>query len=142
MIYLWLKAFHIIFVFSWIAGLLIYPRYKLHQMTSSLGEPLFEKMRESSALLRRIILAPSIVAVWVLGLTLIALSPQFLSSIWFWLKLVLVIGVSAMHGVLIGFGKKVDLGEAGPPTKKLRLANEIPFIAFALITLLVVLKPF
>ena len=142
MIYLWLKAFHIIFVFAWIAGLLIYPRYKIHQMTSQPGEPLFEKMRESALLLRRIILAPSIIAVWVLGLSLIFVAPEFMNSIWFWVKMVLVLGVSGMHGALISFGKKVDLGEQGLPTKKLRLASEVPFILFAIITILVVLKPF
>jgi len=141
-LYLWLKAAHIIFVFAWVAGLLIYPRYKIHQLASEPGEPLFEKMRDASLLLRRIILGPSIVLVWILGISLVAYAPHVLSSAWLWVKLLLVLGVSAMHGALISFGKKVDAGGMGPPTKQLRLASELPFILFALITVLVVLKPF
>ena len=142
MLYLWLKAAHIIFVFAWVAGLLIYPRYKIHQLASKPGEPLFEKMRDASLLLRRIILGPSIVLVWILGLSLVATAPQLLQSGWLWVKLVLVLGVSGMHGALVSFGRRVDSGEIDVATKKLKLASELPFILFAVITLLVVLKPF
>ena len=40
--YLWVKAFHIIAMAAWMAPLLVCPRYKLHQATSSPGEPLFD----------------------------------------------------------------------------------------------------
>ena len=73
--YLWVKAFHIIFVVSWMASLLVYPRYKMHQAKSKAGEPLFDTMMEASARLKRIILTPSLIAVWVLGITLLVMNP-------------------------------------------------------------------
>ena len=54
MLYLWIKALHIIFVIALMGGLLIYPRYKLHQIKSKPGDELFETMRDASNRLRRI----------------------------------------------------------------------------------------
>ena len=45
-LYLWVKAFHIIFIIALMAGLLIYPRYKLHQLNSKPGDEVFETMKE------------------------------------------------------------------------------------------------
>ena len=82
MLYLWVKSFHLIFVIAWMAGLLILPRYKLHQLTSKPGEPLFETMKSASAKLRKIILTPSIILVWVLGISLIVINPAIMSGGW------------------------------------------------------------
>ena len=67
MAYLWIKALHVIFVIALMGGLLIYPRYKIHQLSSQPGEPLFETMKDASNKLRKIILNPSLVLVWVFG---------------------------------------------------------------------------
>ncbi|MBU3921107.1 MAG: CopD family protein, partial [Alphaproteobacteria bacterium] len=45
-IYLWVKSAHVVFVIALMAGLLIYPRYKIHQLSSRPGEPLFETMKD------------------------------------------------------------------------------------------------
>ncbi|MEM6535479.1 MAG: CopD family protein, partial [Pseudomonadota bacterium] len=82
MIYLWVKALHIIFVIALMGGLLIYPRYKIHQLKSTPGEPLFETMKDASNRLRTIILNPSLVLVWVLGLAMIGLNPALLEYGW------------------------------------------------------------
>ncbi len=140
--YLWVKAFHIIFVVAWMAGMLIYPRYKLHQLASQPGEPLFETMREAAERLRRIILTPAMLAVWVLGLVLVALNTGLLSSGWLWVKIVLVLGLSGMHGFFISLGRKIDNGDAAVPAKNLKMLNELPFVLMIIITILVVVRPF
>lgn len=141
MLYLWVKAFHLIFVIAWMAGLLILPRYKLHQLTSTPGEPLFETMKSASAKLRKIILTPSIILVWVLGLSLIVINPAIMSGGWLHAKILLVVLLSGLHGYFVAMGKKIDRGE-DVPAKRLKMLNEVPFILLIAIVILVIVKPF
>ena len=141
-LYLWVKAFHIIFVIALMAGLLIYPRYKLHQLKSKPGDELFETMKEASDRLRRIILNPSLVIVWVLGITMIVLNQSLLSVGWMHTKLLLVLILSGLHGYFIGMGKKIDRGDVAPSAKTLKMLNEVPFVIMIVVVLLAVLKPF
>ena len=141
-LYLWVKALHIIFVIALMAALLIYPRYKLHQIKSQPGEELFETMKESSDRLRRIILNPSILIVWVLGLTMIDLNQSLLPMGWMHTKLLLVVILSGVHGYFISMGKKIARGELAPTSKTLKMLNELPFIIMIFVVLLAVLKPF
>lgn len=140
--YIWIKAVHIIFVVAWMAGLLIYPRYKIHQLGAAPGGELSTSMEEASNRLRRIILTPAMLAVWGLGLTMVALNPGLFSQGWFHLKLVLVVILSGLHGYLITMGKRVDKGELTLSQSSLRLLNEVPFIIMIGVVLLAVVKPF
>ena len=141
-LYLWVKAFHIIFVVALMAGLLIYPRYKLHQLKAQPGDVLFETMKESSDRLRRIILNPALILVWALGITMVVPNQDLLSQGWLQVKFGLVLALSGLHGYFIGIGKKIDHGEVTPNPKTLKMLNEVPFVIMIAIVLLVVLKPF
>jgi putative membrane protein len=142
MLYLWTKALHIIFMVAWMASLLVYPRYKLHQLKSAPGAQLFETMQTASAQLRKIILTPSMIAVWLLGIALIVQNPGVAAGKWIWVKLALVLGMTALHGMFVGMGKKIDKGEGAVSEKKLRMLNEVPFVLLIVVVLLAVLKPF
>jgi protoporphyrinogen IX oxidase len=142
MLYFWVKAFHVIFVVSLMASLLIYPRYKIHQLSSLPGEPLHEAMKKASMQLRKIILNPSLILVWLLGLTMLWLNPALLSEGWLHAKLLLVLVLSGLHGYFITLGKKVDKGGDGVSAKTLRMLNEVPFLLMIGIVILVVVKPF
>tara|TARA_R110000868_G_scaffold13050_1_gene61353 strand:- start:15787 stop:16215 length:429 start_codon:yes stop_codon:yes gene_type:complete len=142
MLYLWVKALHIVFVVSLMASLLIYPRYKIHQLSSSPGEPLYEAMKKSSYQLRMIIMNPSLILVWVFGLTMLWMNQGLLSQGWLHAKLVLVLILSGMHGYFIRLGKKVDRGGDGVSAKTLRMLNEVPFLLMIVIVILVAVKPF
>lgn len=142
MLYLWVKAFHIIFVVAWMATLLIYPRYKIHQMSSAAGEPLFDTMSEAAVRLRRIIMTPSLILVWVFGLSMIALNPALMSEGWLHAKLALVLVMSGFHGWLVGVGRSIDQGAPKISVRTMRMVNELPFIIFIVITILVVVRPF
>jgi len=139
--YNWVRAIHIIFVVSWMAGLLIFPRYKLHQKASVPGEPLFETMKDASQRLRKIILTPSLILVWVLGLLLIALNPALMENGWMHAKLALVLGLSGFHGYLVAMGRKIDNGTSTISIRTLKLTNEIPFIIMVLVVILAVAEP-
>ena len=142
MLYLWVKALHIIFVVALMASLLVYPRYKIHQLSSSPGEPLYEAMKKSSYQLRMIIMNPSLILVWVYGLTMLWMNQGLLSQGWLHAKLVLVLILSGMHGYFVRLGKKVDQGGDGVSAKQLRMLNEVPFLLMIVIVILVAVKPF
>ncbi|MEP1144891.1 MAG: CopD family protein [Henriciella sp.] len=141
-LYLWVQAFHIIFVIALMAGLLIYPRYKLHQLSANPGEPLFETMKEASNRLRKIILNPALILVWVLGISMLVLNPNLLSMGWMHVKLVLVFVLTGMHGYFISIGKKIDRGDVAPTPTRMKMLNEVPFLIMIGVVLLAVLKPF
>lgn len=141
-LYLWVQAFHIIFVIALMAALLIYPRYKLHQIKSQPGDELFETMKDASNRLRRIILNPSLFIVWGLGITMLVMNQSLLSMGWMHLKLLLVLILSGLHGYFISLGKKIDRGDVAPTTKTLKMLNEVPFIIMIFVVLLAVIKPF
>ncbi len=141
MLYLWVKAAHIIFVIALMAGLLVYPRYKIHQLSSAPGEVLFETMQEASKRLQRVILNPSLLLTWALGLLMLALNPALLERPWMWAKLALVLALSALYGYFAALGKKIDRAEAVMPAGRLRLMNELPFILMVGVVILVILKP-
>lgn len=142
MLYLWVKAAHLIFVIALMAGLLVYPRYKIHQLSSQPGEPLFETMKDASNRLKNIILNPSIILVWILGLWMLYLNPALLEQGWMHAKLALVLAISGLHGYFISLGKKVDRVTGTVHAKRLRLLNEVPFLLMIGVVILVIVKPF
>lgn len=141
-LYLWVQAFHIIFVIALIAGLLIYPRYKLHQLKSKPGDQLFETMMEASNRLRKIILNPALILVWVLGITMLVMNQSLLSMGWMHTKLLLVLILSGLHGYFISIGKKIDRGDVVLSASTLKMLNEVPFLIMVFVVILAVTKPF
>lgn len=141
MLYLWLKAAHIIFVIFWMAGLFMMPRFFVYHQESAAGSKEDAKWIEREAKLRKIILNPSMVIVWILGLVLAYHIGAF-SQGWFHAKLLAVLLLSGYHGWMISYVKKLANGERSMSDKKLRLANEVPGIAAAIIVILVIVKPF
>jgi putative membrane protein len=140
--YLWVKAAHVVFVIALMAGLLVYPRYKIHQLSSRPGEPLFETMKDASNRLRKVILNPSLILVWIFGLTMLWLNPSLLSMPWMHVKILLVLILSGLHGYFIGIGKKIDRGGDGITAKRLRMLNEVPFLLLIGIVIMVIVRPF
>ena len=141
-LYLWVKAFHIIFVIALMAGLLIYPRYKLHQLSSKPGDELFETMKEASNRLRKIILNPSLIIVWILGITMLVMNQSLLTAGWMHTKLLLVLILSGLHGYFISIGKKIDRGDVATTAKTMKMLNEVPFLIMIGVVILAVVKPF
>lgn len=141
MLYLWLKSAHIIFVIFWMAGLFMMPRFFVYHQESAVGSEEDGKWIEREAKLRKIILNPSLVIVWILGLIL-AYDIGAFSQGWFHAKLLVVLLLSGYHGWMMGYVKKLARGERTMTDKKLRLVNEVPGITAAIIVILVIVKPF
>ncbi len=141
MTYLWLKAGHIIFVIFWMAGLFMLPRYFVYHQETEEGSEEAAKWIDRERKLLKIILLPSIIVVWVLGLVL-AYTLNLWSAGWLHAKLLLVLILSGYHGYLASYAKKLARGERSLTGKQLRLFNEVPGLAAAVIVVLVVVRPF
>ncbi len=141
MTYLWLKAGHIIFVIFWMAGLFMLPRYYVYHQEAAEGSPEVDRWIDRENKLRKIILLPSLIIVWVLGLAL-ASSIGAWTQGWFHAKLLFVVLLSAYHMWLVSYGKKLARGERPLAGKTLRLLNEVPGLTAAIIVVLVIVKPF
>ncbi|ALE17816.1 Protoporphyrinogen IX oxidase [Altererythrobacter epoxidivorans] len=141
MTYFWLKAGHIIFVIFWMAGLFMLPRLFVYHQEAPEGSEEAARYVERERRLLKIILLPSIIVVWVLGLML-AMTTGAFSQGWFHAKLLFVIVLSGYHGWLSAYAKKLARGERSMDGKTLRLLNEVPGLAAVVIVILVVIKPF
>lgn len=139
--YLWIKAFHVMSVISWMAGLFYLPRLFVYhaERAQAAGEPAtsFEIMEHK---LLRYIMGPASIATWVAGLALV-FTPGIVdwSLIWPWTKAAAVIGMTVFHHWLMIHRRKLMRGE-GASGRTYRMANEIPTLFMVVIVLSVILK--
>ncbi len=141
MTYAWLKAGHIIFVIFWMAGLFMLPRYFVYHQESLPGTEEERRWIDRESKLLKIIMWPSLVAVWVFGL-LLAHTVGAFSQGWFHTKLAMVLVLPGYHVWLAGYAKGLAKGDRKLPGKTLRLLNEVPGVAAAIIVILVIVRPF
>jgi len=139
--YAWIKAGHIIFVIFWMAAMFMLPRFYVYHQESAPGSDEERKWVERERKLRNIILTPSMVLVWLLGLSLAWISGAW-SQHWFQAKFVLVLLLSAYHGWMIGYGRRLASGDRSMSGKALRMMNEVPGLFAVLIVVLVIVRPF
>ena len=140
--YLWIRAFHIMAVIAWMAGLFYLPRlYVYHVEQVGSGGPtdaLFQTMEEK---LLRIIMNPAMIAAWVLGLMLV-LIPGVVQwdMIWPWTKLAALGGMTWFHMWLAARRKEFMSGTNRLTGRQYRMMNEVPTVLMVVIVLSVVLK--
>jgi len=139
--YAWLKAGHVIFVIFWIAGLFMLPRFYVYHQEAAPGSPEEARWVERERKLRTIIITPAMILVWALGLSLAYVTDAW-SEGWFQAKLAVVLALSAYHGWMVGYGRKLASGVRPASGRALRLMNELPGIAVVLIVVLVIVRPF
>jgi protoporphyrinogen IX oxidase len=137
---LWVKAAHVIFVIFFMAGLFMMPRFFVYHHQCPVGSDEDRKWIEREDRLRTIILNPSILFVWIFGLML-AFNGDLWHEGWFLAKFLIVIALSGYHGWMIGYAKKLAKGQRPLTEKQLRLLNEVPGIAAALVVVLVIVRP-
>lgn len=140
--YPWVKAFHIVSVISWMAGLFYLPRLFVHHVerAGSTGEThdTFVMMEQK---LLRVIMNPAMIATWVFGLLLVA-TPGIVdwSSIWPWLKAGGVLGMTWFHHWLGLRRKELAAGTNTRSGRTYRLMNEVPTVLMIVIVFSVVVK--
>jgi len=140
--FLWLKALHIIGMVSWFAGLFYLPRLFVYHADQPSGA-VHEQFKIMEHKLYYYIMWPAMVVTLVCGLGLVHLEWSVLvDSVWFWLKLLLVLLLVVFHwhnGRVIADFKTGNNQRAHTFFRKY---NEIPTMALFLIVVLVVVRPF
>jgi putative membrane protein len=139
--YLTLKAFHIIAVISWMAGMLYLPRLFVYHADAVAGSEQSEIFKVMERRLLKFIMLPAMIASWILGIVLL-LETQAFAAGWFIAKFGLVLAMTIVHGLLSHWAGEFSFDRNRHPSKFYRVVNEIPTVLMILIVLLAVLKPF
>jgi putative membrane protein len=139
--YPWVKAAHVTFVIFWMAGLFLLPRFYVYHHATTPGSAEDRAWIEREDRARTIILMPAMLVVWILGLMLAVHLDAFHQG-WFIAKFVLVVGLTGYQGWMTAYGKRLAQGMRPLENRTLRIMNEIPGIAAALIVVLVIVRPF
>ena len=140
--YPWIKAFHVMSVLAWMAGLFYLPRifvYHAEKVTAgSETDGLFQVME---AKLLRLIMNPSMIATWVFGLALV-FTPGIVdwSSVWPWTKAAAVLAMTWFHHWLGYRRKDFVRGENSRSGRTYRMMNELPTLFMVVIVLSVIVK--
>ena len=136
---LWLKAFHIIFVVTWFAGLFYLPRlFVYHAMTDQ------QAVREAYCVMdQRLLMMMHIGGTlsWVFGLAVLLQAPAWLGQGWMQVKLALVLTLTAYHFWCATLVRQFASGEVAHDHVWFRWFNEAPTVALIAIVLLVELQP-
>ena len=138
---LWLKAFHVIAVIAWMAGMLYLPRLFVYHCEAEIGSRQSETFKVMERRLLRAIINPAMIATWVLGLWL-AWDQGYFRSGWLHTKLLLVVALSAVHGLFSRWVRDFAADRNAHSQKFYRIINEVPTLLMIAIVLLVILKPF
>ena len=141
LIYGWIKAAHVIFVIFWIAGLFMLPRFYVYHQEAAPGSAEEAKWILRERKLRTIIITPAMILVWLLGLNLAWIVDAWGQG-WFQAKFAVVVLLSAYHGWMVGYGRRLARGDRSTSGRTLRIMNEVPGLAVVLIVVLVIVKPF
>ena len=139
----YLKAFHVIAIIAWMAGLLYLPRLFVYHAGSVKGSEQSETFKVMEKRLLRYIATPAMIGSWIFGLVL-AFSGviDWKADGWFHAKLALVLLLSAFHGACAKWTKDFALGRNCHDAHFYRIMNEVPTLLMIGIVILVIVRPF
>jgi len=137
---LWIKAFHVIFMVTWFAGLFYLPRLFIyhHQASAPAELARFCTMERKLYAITTI----GMVLTWAFGIWLLTLFPGYLKMGWLHAKLALVIALSGYQGWLKVNLRRFAAGGKPYSDRFWRWANEVPAVVLIAVVILVVVKPF
>ena len=139
---LWIKAFHIIAVIAWMAGLLYLPRLFVYHCEARPGSARSDMLEVMERRLLRAIMTPAMAATFFFGAWLLVEPGVDWSGGWIHAKLLLVVVLAAMHGMMAKWRKDFAAGRNARSQRFYRVVNEVPTVVMIAIVIIVVVKPF
>ena len=139
--YVWLKAFHVIAIIAWMAGMLYLPRLFVYHCEAEPHSRQSETFKVMERRLLNVITTPAMAASWVLGLWL-AWTGGFYVAGWLQAKVVLVLALSALHGFFVRCVRDFALDQNRHSQRFYRIINEVSTVLLIGIVILAVVKPF
>jgi len=138
---LWIKAFHVIFMVTWFAGLFYLPRLFVYHADThdQISLDRFAIMERRLSIMMSI----GLVGTLVFGLWLLfAYVPSVMKQGWMHVKLLLVLALIGYHGYCQVCMRKLREGRNKHSAKFYRLFNEVPALALIAIVIMVIVQPF
>lgn len=139
--YEWIKALHVVAVIAWMAGLLYLPRLFVYHTQAAAGSNTSETFKVMERRLLKAIMNPAMIVTWLAGLWIVWQGGWYMAG-WFHAKLLLVIVMSAVHGMLAGHVRAFAEDRNTKPQRYFRILNEVPTVLMIAIVILVIVKPF
>jgi len=139
--YEWIKALHIIAVIAWMAGMLYLPRLFVYHCEAEPGSKQSETFKVMEGRLLHFIANPAMIATWLFGIALM-LEGEYYRAGWMQAKFVLVLVLSALHGLNVKWTKDFAADRNRRPARFYRIMNEVPALLMVAIVVLVIVKPF
>jgi protoporphyrinogen IX oxidase len=142
MIYLWLKALHIISFTAWMAGMFYLPRLYVYHTTTAQGSGADLMLQTMERKLLRFIMNPAMILTFIFGVSMIVYDTAIMKQGWLHAKILLVLGMAGFHGYLAKTRKDFITHDGIKSHKFYRVINEIPTLLLIGIVILAVVKPF
>lgn len=140
--YLWIKAFHIISVIAWMAGLLYLPRLFVYHASTEPKSEISSTFLTMEYRLSRFIMRPTMMLSFFFGGLLLLMPSLDWHSGWLHIKLLLVLILAGLHGYMIVLHKEFRAEKRDRTPRFFRIINEIPTVIMIIIVIMVVVKPF
>ena len=139
--YEWLKAFHVIAIIAWMAGMLYLPRLFVYHCEAELGSRQSETFKVMERRLLKAIINPAMIVSWGLGIWL-AWESRYYVQWWLQAKVVLALMLSGVHGFFVRWVRDFATDRNQHTQRFYRIINEIPTVLMIGIVILAVVKPF
>ena len=141
-LYPWIKAFHVISMVAWMAGMFYLPRLFVYHTDLRAGTAESERFKVMEYRLLKQIINPAMVATWLFGTTLV-LTPDVIdwSAGWWQVKFASVWLMAGYHGLLVLWQRAFQDDRNTHSQRFYRIANEAPTILLAVIVIMVIVRP-
>ncbi len=141
MLYIWIKALHVISVIAWMAGMLYLPRLYVYHADAKPGSELSETLKIMERRLLRGIINPAMIATFVFGIWMIILDPEIMHHPFMHAKLGLVLVMAGIHGFLAKCRRQFAEDRNTRPAVFYRVINEVPALLIIAIVILIIVRP-
>jgi protoporphyrinogen IX oxidase len=139
--YEWLKAFHVIAVIAWMAGMLYLPRLFVYHCDAAPGSKQSETFKIMERRLLKLIINPAMAVTWALGLWL-GWEGSWFAAGWLQAKIFLVLVLSGLYELMVRWVRDFAHDRNRHSEKFYRVINEVPTVLMIGIVILAVVKPF
>jgi putative membrane protein len=140
--YPWVKAFHVISMVAWMAGMFYLPRLFVYHCDVQPGSIESERFKVMEYRLLKQIINPAMIATWTFG-TMLVLTPGVIdwSAPWWHVKLAAVLLMAGFHGALSKWRRMFQDDRNTRSQRFYRISNEIPTLLLVVIVIMVIVRP-
>ncbi len=139
--YLWLKAWHVIAVIAWYAGLFYIFRLYVYHVQHRDNRSITANLEIMERRLIRAIMTPAMVVAIGLGITMLVQQPALLRQPWMHAKLGAIVLLLGYHGLASWTRKRFAAGDYVLSEKACRYINEVPTLLLFVIVIAVIVRP-